>query len=303
MEAWISDVCSCCDILGCRWEQQAAMEKHTTFRAGGPAELMVHVQSAEQAVAILTKAKELSLPVRILGNGSNLLVSDAGVKGLVLHMESAPDGIKQEGTELTVWAGEYLSALCLYALEQSLSGLEFAYGIPGSVGGAVYMNAGAYGGEVKDCLKWVRFLDEELQMHTLPAEELDLSYRHSIFCGKKFLILEAGFELKEGDKTAVKAAMDDVMFKRRDKQPLEHPSAGSTFKRPEGAFAAALIDQCGLKGHRVGGACVSQKHAGFIVNDQQGTCQDILTLIEEVRAVVEKETGYYLETEVEFWGD
>ncbi len=303
MKSWITALCDCCEALGCRWEQQASMEKHTTFRAGGPAELMVHVQTAEQVTALISKVKELNIPVRILGKGSNLLVSDHGVKGLVIHLESCDHGIIQENDMLTVWAGESLTALSLYAYEQGLSGLEFAYGIPGSVGGAVYMNAGAYGGEVKDCLKWVRFIDENQQIQKLSVEELDLSYRHSIFCGKDTVILEACFQLKAGNKTDIKTVMDDVMAKRRDKQPLEHPSAGSTFKRPEGAFAAALIDQCGLKGYRIGGACVSPKHAGFIVNDKQGTCQDILDLIDHVHDVVQKEFGYDLETEVEFWGN
>ena len=179
--------------------------------------------------------------------------------------------------------------------------MEFAYGIPGSIGGAVYMNAGAYGGEVKDCLKWVSFLDSEQNMCILSGEELDLSYRHSIFCGKDWLILEACFELKDGNKEDIKAIMDDVMFKRRDKQPLEHPSAGSTFKRPEGAFAAALIDQCGLKGRRVGGVCISEKHAGFLVNDKSGCSDDILKLIAIVHDEVLEKTGYDLETEVEYW--
>ncbi len=302
MEAWMKSLVDCCEAAGCRWAEQEAMEKHTTFRAGGPAQLMIHVQTPQQAQSILQKVRGEAIPLRILGKGSNLLVSDEGVKGAVLHMEPSHQPFRLENNIVTVWAGESLSSLCLFALEQNLTGLEFAYGIPGSVGGAVYMNAGAYGGEVKDCLKWVRFLDENLQEQTLSAEELELSYRHSIFCEKDWLILEAAFQLKEGDPAQIKAAMDDVMFKRRDKQPLEHPSAGSTFKRPEGAFAAALIDQCGLKGLRVGGACVSEKHAGFIVNDQQGSCQDILDLIEKVRQVVKEQTGYHLETEVEFWG-
>lgn len=299
----MKSIVDCCEAVGCRWDMQEAMEKHTTFRAGGPAQLMVHVQNSKQAQAVLAKVKEEAIPLHILGKGSNLLVSDKGVKGVVLHLEPSRQPFHLEDNILSVWAGESLSSLCLYALEQKLSGLEFAYGIPGSVGGAVYMNAGAYGGEVKDCLKWVRFLDENLQEQTLSAKDLELSYRHSIFCGKDWLIVEAAFQLNEGDAAEIKAAMDDVMFKRRDKQPLEHPSAGSTFKRPEGAFAAALIDQCGLKGLRVGGACVSEKHAGFIVNDKQGSCQDILELIEQVRQVVAEKTGYHLETEVEFWGE
>ncbi len=298
----INALISCCESLGCACLQQEPLEKHTTFRAGGPAELFVRVHSGDTCAKLLRLARQLNVPVHILGKGSNLLVSDKGVEGLVLHLEATKDGISRNGNEITAWAGENLSALCIYALEQNLSGLEFAYGIPGSVGGAVYMNAGAYGGEVKDCLKWVRYLDENLEEQILPAEKLDLSYRHSMFCGTNDVILEACFALKEGKEEEIKAIMDDVMFKRRDKQPLEHPSAGSTFKRPEGAFAAALIDQCGLKGCRVGGACVSEKHAGFIVNDKQGSCQDILDLIEVVRAEVKEKTGYELETEVEFWG-
>lgn len=305
MEAmeWKKPLRDYAEAMGCRCEEQAAMEKYTTFRAGGPAELMIHVQNREQAAAVLKKAKELNAPLRILGRGSNLLVSDNGVKAAVLHLEPSKTPFTLENNCVTAWAGENLSALCLFALEQEKSGLEFAYGIPGSVGGAVYMNAGAYGGEVKDCLKWVRFLDSELNEHVLSAEELDLSYRHSIFCGKDWLITEACFELKDGNSEDIKAIMDDVMFKRRDKQPLEHPSAGSTFKRPEGAFAAALIDQCGLKGRRVGGACISEKHAGFLVNDKGGSCSDILELIEIVRKEVQENTGYYLETEVEYWED
>lgn len=289
------------EALGCRCEEQALMEKYTTFRTGGPAELMIHVQNGEQAAAVLKKSKELELPLRILGKGSNLLVSDNGVGGVVLYLEPSKTPFLLENNCVTAWAGESLSALCLFALEEEKTGLEFAYGIPGSIGGAVYMNAGAYGGEVKDCLKWVRFLDSEQNMQTLSGEELDLSYRHSIFCGKDWLILEACFELKDGKKEDIKAIMDDVMFKRRDKQPLEHPSAGSTFKRPEGAFAAALIDQCGLKGRRVGGVCISEKHAGFLVNDKGGCSDDILKLIAIVHDEVLEKTGYDLETEVEYW--
>ena len=298
----INALINCCEKEGYTYSQQEPLEKHTTFRAGGPAELFVHVQNGEACGKLLCLARQLEVPVHILGKGSNLLVSDEGVEGLVLHMDAKQNNFRRNGNEITAWAGDNLSALCMYAWEQQLSGLEFAYGIPGSVGGAVYMNAGAYGGEVKDCLKWVRYLDENLQEKVLSAEKLDLSYRHSMFCGKDCVILEACFELKEGNSTDIKAMMDDVMFKRRDKQPLEHPSAGSTFKRPEGAFAAALIDQCGLKGRRVGGACVSEKHAGFIVNDKQGSCKDILDLIDIVREEVKEKTGYVLETEVEFWG-
>ena len=291
-----------CQKLNCKFKENEELKQHSSFRTGGKADLFVWAENAEQCVEILKAAKIQNIPVHILGKATNLLISDDGVRGIVLKLESQKKFLR-DGNLVRVWAGESLASLCKFAAEESLSGLEFAYGIPGSVGGAVYMNAGAYGGEIKNCLKSVTFIDDDFSIKTLPAEDLDLSYRHSIFCGKNQLILEAVFELENGEKSQIQAAMDDVMQKRIDKQPLEFPSAGSTFKRPEGAFASALIDQCGLKGFRIGGACVSPKHAGFIVNDKDGTCQDILDLIAEVQKVVFEKTGYSLETEVEFWGE
>lgn len=303
MDHWITTLISCCEENHCRYAQQEALEKHCTFRVGGPAELFVWVQTAEQCAALLHCANEESVPVHILGKGSNLLISDRGVKGVVLYMEPQQRISVNAENEVRAWAGESVAQLCQFALEQGLSGLEFAYGIPGSVGGAVYMNAGAYGGEIKDCLKWVSYLDESLQLQKKTVDELQLSYRHSLFSGRNCVILEACFQLQTGEKAAMKERMDEVMQKRREKQPLEYPSAGSTFKRPEGAFAAALIDQCGLKGRRIGGVSISEKHAGFLVNDRKGSCQDILDLIHVVQRKVEEQTGYWLETEVEYWGE
>ena len=203
-----------------------------------------------------------------------------------------------DGTQVTAGAGLRLSALCTAALENSLAGLEFAYGIPGTVGGAVYMNAGAYGGEIKDVLTAVRYLTAEGEAVEAPAAELDLSYRHSVFEENGGCILSASFRLEQGDPAAIKARMNELMAKRVEKQPLDKPSAGSTFKRPAGAFAAALIDQCGLRGYRHGGAAVSDKHCGFVVNLGGATCADVLALCDEVRAIVKEKTGYDLEKEI-----
>ena len=199
---------------------------------------------------------------------------------------------------VVVGADKMLSSLCMTALENSLTGLEFAYGIPGTVGGAVYMNAGAYGGEMKDVLVSVRYLTAEGESVEIPAEQLDLSYRHSIFEENGGCILSAKFHLARGNAADIRSRMDDLMARRKDKQPLDKPSAGSTFKRPVGAFAAALIDQCGLRGYRHGGAAVSDKHCGFVVNLGGATCADVLALCDEVRAIVKEKTGYDLEKEI-----
>ena len=199
---------------------------------------------------------------------------------------------------VVVGADKMLSSLCMTALENSLTGLEFAYGIPGTVGGAVYMNAGAYGGEMKDVLTTVRYLAAEGEVREVPAAELDLRYRHSIFEENSGCILSAQFHLQPGNAADIRAKMDELMAKRVEKQPLDKPSAGSTFKRPAGAFAAALIDQCGLRGYRHGGAAVSDKHCGFVVNLGGATCADVLALCDEVRAIVKEKTGYDLEKEI-----
>ena len=239
----------------------------------------------------------------LLGNGSNTLFSDAGFGGAVIcltglnsrfSMQAQPDG----STKVLAPAGMMLSALCNTAQKESLAGLEFAFGIPGTVGGAIYMNAGAYGSEMKDVLTSVEYLAADGNIVEVPAAELDLSYRHSIFEENGGCILSATFRLKKGDAASIKARMDELMQKRIDKQPLDKPSAGSTFKRPAGAFAAALIDQCGLRGYRHGGAAVSDKHCGFVVNLGGATCADVLALCDEVRAIVKEKTGYDLEKEI-----
>ena len=275
------------------------MKKHTSFQIGGPATLFVKASAPQDLARILTLAQEESLPVAIVGKGTNLLVLDEGVSGLVLCVEQDASGIHMLD-EKTIFApaGVPLSKVCSFALEQGLTGLEFAWGIPGSVGGAIYMNAGAYGREMKDVLLFSTHLDAHNQFVHMPLDPLELSYRHSRYTQGSDCILGGAFRLEKGDRQQIKTQMDEIGKKRVEKQPLEYPSAGSTFKRPQGAYASALIDQCGLKGLRVGGAMVSEKHAGFVINAGGATSTDVLQLVEQVKQVVQKQTGYLLECEM-----
>ena len=280
------------------------MSKHTTFRIGGPAALMALPRTMEEVQTVLKTAAELGVEPFFLGNGSDLLVADRGYPGFIVKLAGefeeicfcpAPKG----GTpQLTAGGAALLSTLSKTALHWGLTGLEFAGGIPGSVGGAVTMNAGAYGGEMAQVLESVTFLDEAGEVCTLPVSECGFGYRKSIFSQRKCLSLRARFRLEQGDGYAIKARMDELTAKRREKQPLEYPSAGSMFKRPPGHFAAALIDQCGLKGLTVGGAQVSEKHAGFVVNRGGATCADVLELVRQVKEEVLRQTGVELEMEV-----
>ena len=278
------------------------MRRHTTFRIGGPAVFWCAPQDAEQLRETLRLCRENGVRVYLLGNGSNTLFDDAGFDGAVVdmrrlsQMESSDAGT--DVVRITAGAGQTLGRLCSKAQTLGLTGLEFACGIPGTVGGAVYMNAGAYGGEMKDVLEAVSYLTANGRWVDSEASELDFSYRHSAFEENDACILGAVFHLEKGDPDAIKARMNELMQKRIDKQPLDKPSAGSTFKRPAGAFAAALIDQCGLRGYRHGGAAVSDKHCGFVVNLGGATCADVLALCDEVRAIVKEKTGYDLEKEI-----
>lgn len=280
------------------------MSKHTTFRIGGPAALMALPRTMEEVQTVLKTAAELGVEPFFLGNGSDLLVADRGYPGFIVKLAGefeeicfcpAPKG----GTpQLTAGGAALLSTLSKTALHWGLTGLEFAGGIPGSVGGAVTMNAGAYGGEMAQVLESVTFLDEAGEVCTLPVSECGFGYRKSIFSQRKCLVLRARFRLEQGDGYAIKARMDELTAKRREKQPIDLPSAGSMFKRPPGHFAAALIDQCGLKGLTVGGAQVSEKHAGFVVNRGGATCGDVLALVDQVKEEVLRQTGVELEMEV-----
>ena len=278
------------------WENEP-MKRHTTFRIGGPARLMALPRSRKEAAAAVRAATEVGIAPFFLGNGSNLLVADHGYEGFVLKA-CGLDQVREVNRRLRAESGITLARLANAALGRGLTGLEFAHGIPGTLGGAVVMNAGAYGGEMAQVLVSVTALDLDGSIQTLPAESCGLGYRRSVFSDGQRLVLEARFQLSSGDPAAIRARMDELAARRKEKQPLEYPSAGSMFKRPEGYFAAALIDQCGLKGFAVGGAQVSEKHAGFVVNRGGGTCADVLELVRQVQARVQEQTGVALEMEV-----
>lgn len=278
------------------------MSRHTTFRIGGPARLMALPASRKEAVAAVKAAKELGLTPFFLGNGSDLLVSDQGFDGFLIKTTGL-DQTRVVNHRLQAESGIPLARLAMAAWGLGLTGLEFAHGIPGTLGGGVTMNAGAYGGELVQVLTSVTFLNEAGEVVTLPVEECALTYRHSLFTDHpEWLILGAEFELAQGAPTLIKTKMDELAQKRRSKQPLDLPSAGSTFKRPEGFFAAALIEQCGLKGVGIGGAQVSEKHAGFVVNRGGATADDVRRLMELIQSTVHRETGVTLEPEVKFLG-
>lgn len=279
------------------------MKKHITFRVGGPAACFLTPSTKEQIREILHICQEEKTPYFILGNGSNLLVSDQGFDGVVLQVYKNMNQVTVEGEHLRVQAGALLSATARKALEAGLTGMEFAAGIPGTMGGAAVMNAGAYGGEMKDILESVTVLTPEGEQKELKNEELQLGYRTSVVKEKGYIVLEAVLSLKKGDPEAIKSRMDELKEQRVTKQPLEYPSAGSTFKRPEGYFAGKLIMDSGLAGYQVGGAQVSEKHCGFVINAGGATARDVRTLMDNVRDIVYKKYGVTLEPEVKFLGD
>ena len=282
---------------------QEPLCSHCTFKIGGPAAVFVRPQNEMQLTEALAACRPTGTAYYLLGNGSNILFSDAGYPGVVVDLTALQPEIRRDGNILTATAGVRLSAVCNAALEAGLSGLEFAYGIPGTVGGAVYMNAGAYGGEMKDVLVRVRWLNAAGQVETSLTDALDMGYRHSAFEQNGGCILSAEFALHPGEPAAIRAQMDELMGRRVSKQPLDKPSAGSTFKRPAGSYASLLIDQCGLRGYRHGGAAISEKHCGFVVNLGGARCADVLALCDEVRNIVKQKTGYELEKEVRVVGE
>ena len=279
------------------------MNRHTTFRIGGPADYFLLPSTAEEVKKILEICKEKELPYFILGNGSNLLVSDEGYCGVIIQLYRNYGGITVEGTNIRAGAGALLSQIASAAKNASLTGFEFAGGIPGTLGGAVVMNAGAYGGEMKDVLKEVTVMTEQGEIMTIPAEKLEMGYRTSLVKKAGYLVLEAVISLKAGDVEEIKAIMKDLTEKRVSKQPLEYPSAGSTFKRPEGYFAGKLIMDAGLRGYQVGGAQVSEKHCGFVINKGNATAADVCGLMKDVQEKVQEQFGVTLEPEVKFLGE
>ncbi len=294
--------------LDCEVVHDEPLSKHTNFMIGGPARRFVTVYNYEPLSGVIRELSRLELPYLVLGRGSNLLIGDKGFPGVAVMLEgvynsAASNRLENGDSIISSGAGVSLNAACAYAKDEGLTGLEFAWGIPGSVGGAVYMNAGAYGGEMKDIIKRVWYMDTEGRLLDCSGEDLGFGYRHSAFMDGGKIITRAEFKLSPGDKVEIKAKMDELMARRLEKQPYDMLSAGSTFKRPKTGYAAALIEQCGLKGRRVGGAQVSEKHAGFIVNTGGATCRDVLELMDIVRETVLKETGIELEPEVRVIGE
>ena len=279
------------------------MNRHTTFRIGGPADYFLLPSSSEEVKGIMEICKEESLQYFILGNGSNLLVSDEGYRGVIIQLYRNYGGLTVEGTEIRAGAGVLLSQIAAAARNESLTGFEFAGGLPGTLGGAVVMNAGAYGGELKDVLKEAVVMDREGNIFTVPVEKLAMGYRTSLVKTAGYLVLEVVISLKKGSQEEIRDTMKDLADRRISKQPLEYPSAGSTFKRPEGYFAGKLIMDAGLRGYQVGGAQVSEKHCGFVINKGNATAADVCRLMADVQAKVQEQFGVTLEPEVKFLGD
>ena len=279
------------------------MKRHTTFRIGGPADFFLLPSTVDEVRGILEICREEELPYFILGNGSNLLVSDKGYRGVIIQLYRNFSNISVEGNKICASSGALLSQIAAAARNASLTGFEFAGGIPGTLGGAVFMNAGAYGGELKDVLKEAVVMTEQGEILTLPVEKLDMGYRTSRIKKAGYLVLEARLVLEQGDMDKIRDITKDLTEKRVSKQPLEYPSAGSTFKRPEGYFAGKLIMDAGLRGYQVGDAQVSEKHCGFVINKGNATAADVLTLIENVREKVQEQFGVTLEPEVKFLGE
>ena len=281
----------------------APMSRYTTFRVGGNADALFFPKDESELALAFKIAKENGIPVTVIGNGSNMLVKDGGIAGLVIRLGDEFSGITVTGTRVTALAGDSLTRVAMKAYENGLTGFEFASGIPGSVGGGMAMNAGAYGGELKNVTVSARLMDPETgEVTEYSVDELQMGYRTTLALTKGLIVTEAVFELTAGDKETIKATMDELNKRRRDKQPLTYPSAGSTFKRPEGHFAGALIEGAGLKGLTVGGAQVSEKHAGFIINTGSATAKDILDLIDLVKQRVFENSGVTLEPEVRILG-
>ena len=279
------------------------MNKHTTFKVGGPADLYVIPRSEEELVYTIEICKSENVPYYVIGNGSNLLVTDKGFRGVIIEVYRQMSDITVEDNCITAYAGALLSRIANTALEHGLTGLEFAHGIPGALGGAVTMNAGAYDGEMKQVLESATVIDDKGQVRTLSADELELEYRKSIISRLGYTVIKATMRLEGGDKEAISAKMKDLMQRRRDKQPLEYPSAGSTFKRPVGHFAGKLIMDAGLRGYQLGGAQVSEKHCGFVINKDHATCQDILDLIHYIQEEVKSKFDVQIEPEVKMIGE
>ena len=295
-----SKLYSLCKEIECEYSTDALLKDYTSFKIGGKADVMIFPDDISKLSNVISFINKENIAALVLGKGSNMLVDDSGFRGVVINTCKLDEIYLADETTIICQCGVTLSRLCRFALENSLTGLEFAFGIPGTAGGAAYMNAGAYGGEMKDVLVSCEHLNPNGSIGIFSRDELKLGYRQSVYSDTDLLITSLTIKLSKGNPDEIKAKMDVLMGKRRDKQPLEYPSAGSTFKRPEGYFAGALIEQCNLKGYSVGGAQVSEKHAGFVINTGGATCKDILDLAEHVKKTVYDKFGVILEPEVRF---
>jgi len=294
---YMNEIINLCEKENIVFFKNESLKNYTTFKIGGSCKILISVDSEKSISQIISFCNKKNIKYAIIGNGSNILVSDLGYDGIIMYVGKHFSKVNLlEDNIIECQSGITLSKLCSFALENNLSGLEFAWGIPGTAGGAVYMNAGAYGGEMSDVVEEVTFFDGE-KFKTLKKDELNFSYRHSFFTDNDYTISKIKLRLKIGNYDDIKSKMDELMQKRIDKQPLDYPSAGSTFKRPQGAFASALIEQCGLKGCCVGGAEVSTKHSGFLINKNNATFEDVINLVDVVKAKVKNDTGYELELE------
>ena len=296
--SFFDNLCALCDELKCEYSTEAMLKDYTSFKIGGKADIMIFPDSVEKLSEIVSFSHKNSIPLFIIGKGSNLLVNDDGIRGIVINTCKLDKIELIDESTIRCECGISLSRLCRFALDNSLSGLEFAFGIPGTAGGAAYMNAGAYGGEMKDVLISCEHLNPDGSLSAFSGDELSLSYRHSVYSECNCIITSLTLKLTKGNPEEIKAKMDELISKRKDKQPLEFPSAGSTFKRPVGYFAGALIEQCGLKGFTVGGAQVSEKHAGFVINTGSATAKDVIGVIDHCQKTIFAETGVNLEPEV-----
>lgn len=294
---YIKQLDALCQQCGCRLEPEASLAEYTTFRVGGACQALIHVNSPETVQTLVQFLRREGIRFAVLGRGSNVIVPDAGFAGVVLLFGHAFSRIIRQEDRLVCQAGASLRSVCTAALDAGLTGLEFAYGIPGTVGGGLYMNAGAYGGELSDVVVSAEYLDPAGNLVQMDSAGMQLSYRHSCFMENGGIITAVTLQLQPGDPEQIRSVMEETMEKRRAKQPLEYPSAGSTFKRPQGDYASRLIEVCGLKGLSVGGAEVSRKHSGFIINKGGATCEDILTLADQVQQTVREQTGFQLELE------
>lgn len=295
--SYINELTELCGKLGCRIIPECRLSEYVTFRFGGPCRALISVNSADSAAELINYMRSNNIKYGIIGRGSNVIVPDEGFDGIILLFGGDFAQIESDGQNLKCQAGALLAAVCVHAQQNSLTGMENLFGIPGTVGGALYMNAGAYGSEMSDIVVSAEYINSEGNICTIMKNEMNLSYRHSIFADLDAVITSVTVRLEKGNSEEIKSAMNECMKKRSSKQPLEFPSAGSTFKRPEGSYASLLIDQCGLKGMICGGAMVSEKHCGFVINRGYATCSDVLELCGKIKDIVFEKTGYKLELE------